>query len=268
MVDFDELRKIEDRNQRYRQALEVFTKTREEAGRRVALQLKANESPFSFVASELGYSPAGFNRRLQNGFGYRPHTVVHLAYEFLEDSCHQTFFGERGVTVLPRLESCLAHTMERLPDDALMEIYLLATRLFQQDEETSSLFCQHDDTGLVRARVLEQCTDRCVQPVNLLGTDECKSAKLNLRKFGLEEFESYIPQTQVIMYFAFSLNTSLDYFMAPDYTKYTALCCSDDPKRTVIQSGMVIKILGKFLVLSPESRKALASKVFTRYWKH
>lgn len=267
MLDLDSLRRIEDRDQRYRAALEIFTKAKLDAGARVEMELEGNGIDFPYAAEVMGTSVAEFRRQLDKGVRFKPHLTLRLANILLKESCHQLFFGERGITELPRLESHLTSILLEATPNVKNEVYAMAIHLYSQDRNSGTLYCQNDDSGLVRDRIMELCADRNVQSLYLLGQDECQMSKLCLRKFVTQEEPIYIPQNQVLMYYAFALNTSLDYFMAPDYTQFSDIRLFGSPTNQAVRDAQVIKIIGKFLVLCSESRRALASYILSQYWR-
>lgn len=267
MLDLDALRGIEDREKRYRAALEMFIEAKLDAGERLEVELEGNGIEFPYAAEVMGYSVAEFRRQLsKGGIRFKPHLTLRLANMLLKESCHQLFFGERGVTELPRLESHLASILMDAGPDVKNEAYTMAIRLYSQDRDAGTLYCQQDDSGLVRDRILELCADRNVQLIYLLGKDECQMSKICLRKFVTQEAPPYIPQNQVLMYYAFMLNTSVDYFMAPDYTQFSDIRLFGAPADQVIRDAQTVKTIGKFLVLCPESRRALASYILNQCW--
>lgn len=268
MLDLDALRKIEDRDQRYRAAIEMFIEAKVDAGERLEMELEGNGIEFPYAAEVMGYSVAEFRRQLRKGgVRFKPHLTLRLANILLKESCHQLFFGERGVTELPRLESHLASILMDTDPSVKNETYAMAIRLYGQDRDSGALYCQEDDSGLVRDRILELCADRNVQLIYLLGRDECQMSKICLRKIVMQEKPPYIPHNQMLMYYAFALNTSLDYFMAPDYTQFSDIRLFGSPTDQVVRDAQTIKIIGKFLVLCPESRRALASYILNQYWR-
>lgn len=261
MIDTASLRSISDKRERYLTAVKVFEQAKLEAGHAIDAEFQEKGISYLYAADLVEYPYQGFRQNLlKRGLALKPHALTNLAYKVLNRSCHHLFFGVDGVTELPRLPSWLAKCMlgsERLKNEAF----------YSEGKEEGTLLNDIPEAELIRSRVFELAADRYVTVPNVLGADEPSIVKISLRKFTFPDKKSYVLKNIMLLYFTLELNTSLDYFTAPNYTQYTDLRCFGAPERECIRDRLVKQVLGKYLVLSPDAKKEFVSWMMASQWQ-
>ena len=267
MIDTVSLLSIADKRERYLTAVKVFEQAKLEAGHAIDAEFQEKGISYLYAADLVEYPYQGFRQNLlKRGLALKPHALTNLAYKVLNRSCHHLFFGVDGVTELPRLPSWLAKCM--LGSDRLKnEAFNCVSRLYSEGKEDGTLLNDISEAELIRSRVFELAADRYVTVPNVLGADEPSIVKISLRKFTFPDKKSYVLKNIMLLYFTMELNTSLDYFTAPNYTQYTDLRCFGAPERECIRDRLVKQVLGKYLVLSPDAKKEFVSWVMARQWQ-
>ena len=264
-TELEALRLIEDREERYNSALKLFQAMRQDAARRVDAEIEKKGIAYVSVEEIIGYTRGGLHRTIQRDFNLKPLALSRLAYQLLSRSCHEVLFGFSAVTELPKLESDLVRQFLSGSEKRKNEAFTCIMKLYQEDKRDGTLYSPTDGE-LVCERVQTLCEDRNVQPMYLLGNEECHSVKINLRKITFQQTPPYTPRNAMLMYLAWSLNTSLDYFTAPDYTEFTDLRCFGARETELVKDPLIKSILGKFLLLSEASRARFVSHLLNASW--
>lgn len=255
MLEMTMIREIEDGTERFKTASALFTLARRDAATRAERKLMENGISLQYATERVWTTVGELKEQLRDGLEMKPITLVFLTDRLLNESCHRFLFGTDAVTELPRIESALAETMINGTAEEREAISTLVDRLFAYDDARSWLLDPVNLPALERTRIQTLCADRQVAPHRLLGKNEYSIFQVSIKIAAEQMISPREMPLNPLMYLTVMLNTSVDYFLAADYTEHTALRCFGAPESDVIEDKDVIYTLGKFIRLSPLSRE-------------
>lgn len=220
--NLEELRSIENGALRYETARDAFEKGRTQIASGLFQELQDKGFSIRSVAADIGIDIGSFSRILnqKRPFAMLPGALEKLATKYLLKSTHEVMFGEPAVSMLPRHLSWLVKAMKHQSAATRKEISDYAASVYDV-EKAEGLLPDKTTEAIIRQRITEIAADLYVHPMSILGEDAAFIIKACLKKYLYTE--QYIGNLNSLMFYAFELNTTLDYFIALDYSSYTTL---------------------------------------------
>jgi hypothetical protein len=208
------------------------------------------------VADAIGVDAGGLSRALSRGmFVTRPDALHKLGKLFLSKSCHEIMFGQRAKTILPRfLGSALA--ARRAASGKRIFAGMLDRALMIFDGERSRGAPPNPSSAeLLRERIGELAGERRATTPNVFGRAISRQARVILKNCAAPgEAECSL---QSLMYFALKAGTSLDYFIARDYTETTPVAYFSGNRLIDVDNEGALEFVSRFLRLSPDGQHEL-----------
>lgn len=121
-----------------------------------------------------------------------------------------------------------------------------------------------DTVELVRERLVEYAGDRFVPVRYFCGAD----APISIRG-GLSNLENGMREylrLNTVMYYALMGKTTLDYFVAADYSKYTRIALYGAAANETVTDRYICQFVGWYLVLPQEAKDELAKTAIFLAW--
>ena len=269
-IDTEALLAIPDSKERYAASMKAFREAKIEAGKEIEQRLtSAGRGSLMRAAQVAGCDEGGFGRRLRSGgFTVPPDGLVRLSYQVLNQSCHRTYFGVRGVSELPVDLTYYLHILQELTDIERKRFLAYIQELNAADQDEPTRVDHMSSADIIRMRIKEASEDRYVMPENLCGEDAVSTLKTSIRKITTSDNPQSFMRIQTLMFMAMELNTSLDYFIAPDYLTFTDVrCYGKGPEKKPLRP-VLVQILGIYLKMSQNARNDFAENLLQYGCRH
>lgn len=267
-IDVKELLKIEDDKQRYNQSIKLFDEARRDVTRRVREAIQENNYKITRIAAEIGVDAGGISRRIRNDsttFSLPAPALVKFSRIYMKMSCHELFFDSRGISELPNSLSVMLKYIMSGSEAQRDEILAFIAQRYENALANNELRTDVKSYELMRERILEQAGDRYIQPVYLFGSSAPAALKNAVKRYMDPEIEQ-AGNLSSIMYYAASLGTSLDYFLAVDYTPFTELKLFGDDDGQIIEDEELRDFVSKYLLLPPGAQTEVFKFIMKNHW--
>lgn len=235
-----EWQKLPDRD-KYKASIPIAKVFRNEASERVKRLIKAQGKSNGFIADQIGVNRGGFSRNLKGNFNCPLDSLRKLAYEEFNVSIHYIYFGEQGVTRLPRLVEELV-TKNNLPS--------LDSKL---GDPTQSI--------KILDRLTELTQDVNLPLTNLCGLEASQDLKMTFRR--LEREPDFTPRINFFIFMAMYFSTTMDYFIGRNYARFTDISAHGK----VIRDKEKLKFLRLYLELEKEEQAKVGGLTLAGDWK-
>ncbi len=266
-VDIESLRRIIDPNERYQVATEEFKKIRRIVSEEILREMDEKGIKLVTLAEAVHVDAGGLSRRLKGEFTLPPDRLVKMCTSVFSRSCHEMMFGEPAITIVPRFLASALKAIEKASSQIKKNILLNIVEIYDKERNDGTLPLNISGGQLIRQRIEEVAEDKHVLPMEILGSDASASIKVCLKKYTVDQSD-YVGNMTTLMYYAFELGTTLDYFIVQDYSIFTEIGYRD-------AEGIVRKIIdptalqftSKFLRLSEEGKREAISNAWACLWK-
>ena len=265
-IDVDEIMSVEDEKLRFQKAKDSFSKARLALSGEIRLFLDEHGISQLDAAEIANVTPSALNKILKKEFSLPTQSIAPFAFQIMRTSCHKLFFGQDLPTMMPKVLSYLVRELSDMEDTEREPFYSELEQLYIRDEEKKSLATDKSCPELLRDRVLEAASDRFIFPSHLCGRLTDMSIKVSLRKIEATEYPEFACSVPTIMYFAMSINTTVDYFVTADYTKFTSLRYFDGDVTDIVTEPDLISFVSKYLLLSKQSQDQFARNFLVSVW--
>ena len=164
-----------------------------------------------------------------------------LAYGEFNVSIHSLFFGEKGITPLPKL---LEEMVEECPN-----------------LEVEGQLSYVSRGASLNRRVQELAQDRATPIPDLCGKEVSQALKNSLRRIEAEpDFE---PRINFLIFMTMHFNTTMDYFYSQNYARYTDVSVHGK----VIQDSESLRFLRLYLEKEKIDREKIGGQALACGWK-
>jgi len=262
ITDMEKIKELPIRTERYKAFKRIFKEYRPQMASRTLGIIKDKGYRRSDIASDLGITVSAFSRAIgERHFSFSPPGLAKLSIVILGESCHQTvWLGENKVSLLPTSLAVIAKHVKELGDKEFTQtISKYAKDLYTREVNLNTDSKLSTEEVLIR-RMTEASDDLFVAKERLLGANEASTVKISL--INLLEKESTTVTTTSIAYYAFVLDTSIDYFILQDYTLKTDVGYLNNGETVVIKDNDLLSFISYFLRLSDEGQSDILAKVF------
>lgn len=274
-VDVEVLYNEYNASLRTKLAAAVFDACRSEISRNVkpVLRDKYGRSQYA-IAEDCGLDPTAVARALKRKFYLPTDSCEKFCYKYLNKSVHEVMFGVAKATPLPRHLNFLGQELYKLSSSdgngayELCSLYMLCKEIFDKDENgiRDSL-----DTPVVEGRALAICKERLLEiadgvfciPEESAGRVLSSNVRGWIRKIQYSTVEGCT--TFAIMHLAMEFQTTLDYLLVRDYTRFGDISYrTEDGEEVVIKDRYVKDIIGMILRMSESARTDFIRQVWYR----
>ncbi len=226
---------------KYEASLPIAISLRNEASARVKGFLEASGKTAGTVADNIGVNRGGFSRFLKSRFSVPMDSMRKLAYGEFNVSIHSLFFGEKGITPLPKL---LEEMVEECPN-----------------LEVEGQLSYVSRGASLNRRVQELAQDRATPIPDLCGKEVSQALKNSLRRIEAEpDFE---PRINFLIFMTMHFNTTMDYFYSQNYARYTDVSVHGK----VIQDSESLRFLRLYLEKEKIDREKIGGQALACGWK-
>lgn len=268
-MDIDSFRAIHSVKDRYNVSKEAFQRQLcVVAAENYQWMVEAGYSIYS-LAPFLEINPSTVERSL-NRKGDMEHTFkmpigafIKYSYNFRKMSCHELLFGIKGKTKLPRFPSGILRFYMMLTDEEKSEICgICMTRSLLRKMKSEN------ESGKVETR--EQIFQRLLARCKTLADDHSIPIRLFAGAYGPHQINmlsrnsrtgrtSGSIQFKTLMYLAMEYDTSVDYFIAPNYLDFTEAVFFGSNEAICDESALLFIKL--FLSMQPEDQDDIAKRI-------
>jgi hypothetical protein len=262
-IDTNALLRIADGEERYEKSCDEFNRCREDLSQEIKKYMKEEGISSIDLSTFLGIDPGGLSRSLRKPFAVPLDKMTLFCYEFMHQSCHELFFGQSANTRLPRM---LSYIVKIMMGNAVIKkrVYERAEALYTQHRNANTLLTGCDTVDIVRARILEWAGDIVIPAKYLCGIDSPMPIRSGLSR--LAEGERTSLRINTVMYYTLIAETTLDYFLAVDYTQYTNIFLHDASPNDTIHDRFIRRFVGRYLTLPQEAKDELAQIAMLACW--
>lgn len=260
----DELREIEDPGARYRAAMDAFEArdARLQIGRDVAKALKESGHATTHVAANIGVDKGILSKYLtgKRPFGLSGDGLIKMGTMYLHKSAHQIMFGETAATLLPRHLEMVAKAMKSADSETREKVSAIAgdaLRLEQIERKAPERQCSE----VIGMRLKEIAADMYLNPLRIFGDDADADLKVALKRY-VNPSSAVIGYLSTFMLYALELNTTLDYFIAEDYSAYTPIGYQNGKVTTVVSDRKTQSFVSSYLRLSDQGQNEVLAQVY------
>lgn len=257
VADTKALLEIDDDKKRYEVSLSVFGDMRRDVTKLVRETIQEKKYKITEIANDIGVDVGGISRRTRNDntmFSLPNNSLVKFSRKYMTRSCHELFFGEKGITMLPKPLSVLVEYLSESSDANKERILTFTEQEYSAAAAMDELLTDVKASDLMRERLLEQIRDRHINPAYLFGKSAPAALKYSIRRYMDPEVDQS-GNLSNIMYYTMCLGTSFDYFLAVDYTPYVGFKLFGADDSEVIKDKKIRRFVSKYLLL-PKSRKS------------
>lgn len=262
-INLDEIMCRPTAAERYEAALEAFGDLRNIVSKKVAAELKEKGLSLPALSRGLQVDIGGLSKRLRANFSLPFDALRILSYYYLDKSCHEVMFGEKHATRLRGETAALARSLSRLPARGRNNVLELAYTIYRKEADIGRISVNPPSSQIIRERIKEIADGKYCAEIEIFGADAPPFLKSCIVKYMADD-SAYVGKINSLMFYTLELNTSLDYFISADYTKYTTLSYLDGGAERTVSDVKTAQIIGKYLCLSPEGRARLAAEVICR----
>lgn len=274
-----ELMSEEDVHVRYQKAKEVFDVRRTALPNAVRCVLEERDLRQIDLSRSLHLDVAVMNRAIRpraEKFEFPPARLSEFARQGLGLSGHELLFGERLPTRLPRYLSVIVEGLLRDQEKQAKAMSCVIGDLWQSDNERTwreEYYSELNDKKyspeeLLADRITEVSEGMYVTPTLMFGMSVPYGFRNALRV--AVETKDRMLRTNTLMFLAMCLHTTVDYFLAVDYTMYTDVCLYNldkDGQPIIVKDPMVLLFLSHYLRLSKEGQEKVYSQLLQILWK-
>jgi hypothetical protein len=254
--DIPGLLAIDDPEEQYAQLKAAYERARPLVTADVAGALSAKGYRLTSVADAIGVDAGGLSRALSRGaFVTKPDALHRLGKLFLSRSCHEIMFGTRGRTILPGFLGTALDVRRATGGKRIFAGALDRAAAIYADEQARGALPKPSSAELLRERLGELAGERRAAIPNIFGRSVCRQARVILRNCMAPAGTEC--SLQSLMYFAVKAGTSLDYFIAQDYTETTPVAYFRKNHLIDADNEGALDFVSKFLRLSPAGQRAL-----------
>lgn len=156
--------------------------------------------------------------------------MVKLCYHFYHMSVNELIFGDPGVTVLPKAASVIARIISK-SNTKQQQAYLSFIQDLSNDRTTEDVLARDYSTSkIMKARILEAAGDDFTSHLTWGAVSRRYGGMIERYISGDDKFSGRI---KPIVFIAALHNTTVDYFIAPEYVTYTPIAFHDNPSELV-----------------------------------
>ena len=254
--ELEALRNIKDKEEQFGALQRFYEQYRTNISQRVHSNLQVKKYPMSHAAQAIGVDKAAFSRSLAGKFRAPVKSLVVLSHHCLEESTHETIFlGEKKPVLLPQHLALLAKEISKsTAAEARSELLTKVVEIFLEEYRAKQL----PSIGvpeIVKLRIAEIAEEQYTTAMDIFGPDTPTDAKRVFRRYAILEGYDNAGSLFGIFYLTVMRDTSMDYFLVPDYTQFNDIAYKGDNGETVIvRNNDIVTIVSRILQLSTKGQ--------------